>query len=126
MAEFIGSPAMNMIEAKRQGGGLLVHGIDLALNDLQRGALAGASVDGMVYGLRPEDVSLSDAGLPGMLAMIEPTGPETYLMVDTAIGKITVRVPGNVHQHVGEPVHLKWVAERAHLFEVSAAGRRLA
>ena len=134
VAEFIGSPSMNMIDTKRHGSGLLAHGIDLALNDRQRQALeaaagvaaAGGVAGDVVYGLRPEDVSIRDEGVPGMLSMIEPTGPETYLMVDTAVGKITVRVPGNVHHRVGDPVHLQWAADRAHLFEVRAAGRRLA
>ena len=117
VAEFIGSPAMNLISATRSGSALLSHGIELAVNDVQREALQRAGGADVVYGLRPECLAFSDSGLPGTLAMIEPTGPETYLLVDTAVGQLTVRVPGNPGQHVGERVHLQWQAENAHVFD---------
>jgi multiple sugar transport system ATP-binding protein len=117
VAEFIGSPAMNLISATRSGSALLSHGIELAANDVQREALQRAGGADVVYGLRPECLAFSDSGLPGTLAMIEPTGPETYVLVDTAVGQLTVRVPGNPGQHVGERVHLSWQAENAHVFD---------
>jgi multiple sugar transport system ATP-binding protein len=117
VAEFIGSPAMNLIDATRSGNTLLSHGIELAANDTQRAALQQAAGGELVYGLRPECLAFSDSGLPGTLAMIEPTGPETYLLVDTAVGQLTVRVPGNPGQRVGERVHLQWQAENAHVFD---------
>jgi multiple sugar transport system ATP-binding protein len=117
VAEFIGSPAMNLIAATRSGVSLLSHGIELAANDVQRAALQGTADGELVYGLRPECLAFSDSGLPGTLAMIEPTGPETYLLVDTAVGQLTVRVPGNPGQRVGERVHLQWQAENAHVFD---------
>jgi multiple sugar transport system ATP-binding protein len=117
VAEFIGSPAMNLIDATRSGTALLSHGIELAANDVQRAALQGSASGELVYGLRPECLAFSDSGLPGTLAMIEPTGPETYLLVDTAVGQLTVRVPGNPGQRVGERVHLQWQAENAHVFD---------
>jgi multiple sugar transport system ATP-binding protein len=117
VAEFIGSPAMNLIDATRSGNALLSHGIELAANDAQREALQRAAGGELVYGLRPECLAFADSGLPGTLAMIEPTGPETYLLVDTAVGQLTVRVPGNPGQRVGERVHLQWQAENAHVFD---------
>ncbi len=122
VAEFIGSPAMNMVGARQAanaGGaiGVGVKGVDLPITEPQRQALrAGAGAE-LVYGLRPESLAFADAGLPGTLAMIEPTGPETYVTVDTAVGPLTARVPGNVHQRVGDAVHLRWQAEAAHLFD---------
>ena len=56
--------------------------------------------------------------------MIEPTGPETYATVDTAVGKLTARVPGVLHARVGETVHLQWSADQAHLFD-RASGMRV-
>jgi multiple sugar transport system ATP-binding protein len=117
VAEFIGSPAMNLIDATRSGNALLSHGIELAANDAQREALQRAAGGELVYGLRPECLAFADSGLPGTLAMIEPTGPETDLLVDTAVGQLTVRVPGNPGQRVGERVHLQWQAENAHVFD---------
>jgi multiple sugar transport system ATP-binding protein len=124
VAEFIGSPAMNMVDAQRANGGIAAHGVDLVLNDTQRGALAAnASADTLLYGLRPEALAFADAGLPGTVSMLEPTGPETYAMLDTPVGKLTARVPGKVHHHVGERVFLHWSADAAHLFDAKSEAR---
>jgi len=125
VAEFIGSPAMNLITATRSGDKLLAHGIALDASPEQRQALQALAGNDMVYGLRPENLGFADSGLPGVLSMIEPTGPETYVTVDTAVGKLTVRVPGNARQHVGDRVHLQWQAQHAHVFD-AATDRRVA
>ncbi|MDH4051236.1 MAG: ABC transporter ATP-binding protein [Rubrivivax sp.] len=123
VAEFIGSPAMNIVAAERRDGTLSSHGVALALNDAQRSALAGHAGAQIVYGLRPENLNFGDDGLPGQLTMIEPTGPETYLTVDTAIGKLTARVPGHPRLRVGDTVHLGWQPEHAHLFDAGSGMR---
>ncbi|MEY5100247.1 MAG: hypothetical protein RJA36_2966, partial [Pseudomonadota bacterium] len=64
VAEFIGSPAMNMIDASCHGQRVTAHGVDLALNSRQQAALDVRGGGELVYGLRPEDLSLSDQGLP--------------------------------------------------------------
>ncbi|MFZ2988060.1 ABC transporter ATP-binding protein [Ideonella sp.] len=130
VAEFIGSPAMNMVTAQRSApGGLSAHGLSLLLSDVQRAALQahGAAGD-VIYGIRPEDLSLvsgAHAGaLPGTLSMLEPTGPETYVLVDTPIGTLTARVAGRVTQRVGDAVGLFWSPDAVHLFD-SASELRL-
>ena len=125
VAEFIGSPAMNLITAHRAQDGVLAHGHELPTTPAQRQALAAAQGADLVYGLRPENLAFADQGLAGTLSMIEPTGPETYVTVDTAVGKLTARVPGNVRRQVGDAVHLQWQAEQAHLFD-AASDLRLA
>ncbi|WP_396268308.1 ABC transporter ATP-binding protein [Ideonella sp.] len=125
VAEFIGSPAMNLVTAQRQGQALSAHGLALPLNGFQQAALGQAGE--VLYGIRPEHLQLSAAGasgsLPGTLAMLEPTGPETYALVDTPLGTLTARVPGTVAQKVGEAVSLAWAAEAAHLFDAKTEQR---
>jgi multiple sugar transport system ATP-binding protein len=123
VAEFIGSPAMNMVGSQRAANRLQAAGIDLALTPEQQGALQSANASEITYGLRPESLAFADAGLPGTLAMIEPTGPETYALVDTAVGKLTARVPGKVVHSVGEKVFLRWSAVDAHLFDTKSDKR---
>jgi multiple sugar transport system ATP-binding protein len=125
VAEFIGSPAMNMLDVLQLGAEVSAHGVALGLTDGQREALSNTSVSELVYGLRPENVSFADRGLPATLTMIEPTGPETYATVDTAVGKLTLRVPGNLRGQVGERVHVRWDPVHAHLFD-RASERRIA
>ncbi|SEK25547.1 multiple sugar transport system ATP-binding protein [Roseateles sp. YR242] len=126
VAEFIGSPTMNFVTAERQEQGLRAQGLALPVNAQQQASIAAiAGNGGCLYGLRPEHIRLADDGVPGQLVMIEPTGPETYLLVDTPLGQITSRVAGNPHLHVGDTVRLQWAAESAHLFD-AANERRLA
>jgi len=122
VAEFIGSPAMNFVAAQRGGDNAInALGLPLPATPEQRAALERAAGSALSYGVRPEDLTLASAGeagaLPGTLAMIEPTGPETYAMVDTPLGTWTARVPGKVAQRVGEAVALAWRGASAHLFD---------
>jgi multiple sugar transport system ATP-binding protein len=125
VAEFIGSPAMNMVGSQRAANGLSAKGVELALTAEQRDALQAADAAEVTYGLRPESLAFADAGLPGTVSMLEPTGPETYALVETPVGLLTARVPGKMHQHVGDAVFLRWSAGDAHLFD-SQTERRVA
>ncbi len=123
VAEFIGSPAMNMVGGQRAAHGLHAKGIELALTPEQRSALEAANGPDFTYGLRPESLGFGGTGLPGTVSMLEPTGPETYALVDTPVGLLTARVPGKVRQHVGEPVFLHWSPADAHLFDAATEKR---
>jgi multiple sugar transport system ATP-binding protein len=123
VAEFIGSPAMNIMTGQRAANGFASHGIELTLNEQQRGIIGDGHAEGILYGLRPEALSFSDAGLPGTISLLEPTGPETYALVDTPLGKMMARVPGKVHQRLGENVFLRWSADEAHLFDAKTEQR---
>ena len=63
VAEFIGSPAMNMIAAQPSAAGLVAEGFELALTDAQRAAIRTAGNPAVDYGLRPEDLSLAETGV---------------------------------------------------------------
>ena len=126
VAEFIGSPTMNFVSAQRGAAGLAASGQAMPVNAAQQAAI-GATGE-VLYGVRPEHIRLADGndgGLPGVLKMSEPTGPETYLLVDTPTGPMTARVAGNPHLNVGDAVRLQWAAESAHLFDAKDE-RRLA
>jgi multiple sugar transport system ATP-binding protein len=123
VAEFIGSPAMNFIAARRVDGALMAGDVALALTDEQRAALHGHGAEDLLYGIRPEALALSSHGLPGSIKMIEPTGPDTYAVIDTALGTLTARVPGSLHQSVGEHVLVTWPAAQAHLFDANSERR---
>lgn len=123
VAEFIGSPAMNMFDVAPTKEGVGSNGVNLPVSTAQQHAIATAS-NGLVYGLRPEDVTLVSSGLPGEILIVEPTGPETYVTVTSVIGNMTVRIPGRCQVSVGETTHLGWQADNVHLFD-SLNGRRL-
>ncbi len=80
VAQFIGSPAMNMVSAARKGDSLTLAGsgavIDVAPPD---GVAEGREI---LVGKRPEHVALSENGIPAKVKVVEPTGSETYVLVD--------------------------------------------
>ena len=101
VAGFIGSPTMNFIDGRveRQGeqtrfvfaGGAL----DLPCPDTVEATL----------GQRPEHIHLSaDAPWRGEVVLVEPTGADTYVVLKTGAGLITVRAPANTKVGLGESV----------------------
>jgi multiple sugar transport system ATP-binding protein len=120
VAEFIGSPAINWVSAQRALGGLAANGQMLALTEAQTERLP---VGDCLLGLRPEALQFADRGLPARIHLIEPTGPETYVAADTALGRLTARVPGQVRERVGDLVHLQWAPEALHLFDAHTQQR---
>jgi multiple sugar transport system ATP-binding protein len=125
VAEFIGSPAMNMIAAEQAGGAVRAGDVALPVTDAARAALAKTS-GSVTYGLRPEDVRFGggDGVVPGKLLMVEPTGPDTFATAETAMGRITARLPGRAPGAAGDAVALAWSASDVHLFD-AATGKRV-
>ena len=123
VAEFIGSPAMNMIEATRTDSGVAAMGVELPLEEGPLAILRQGAAKDLIYGLRPEALRFAEDGLPGTLRMTEPTGPETYAQVETAIGVLTLRVPGLLITQPGQSVHVRWSPESAHLFDAGTERR---
>ncbi len=120
VAEFIGSPAFNWFNAQRALGGLAANGQMLMLTEAQTERLPEGDC---LLGLRPEALQFADRGLPARIHLIEPTGPETYVAADTALGRLTARVPGQVRERVGDLVHLQWAPEALHLFDARTQQR---
>ena len=123
VAEFIGSPAMNFIAARVQGGRLLSGTQSLDITQAQASALAALEGREVQVGLRPEDIDFSCNSVAGTVVMVEPTGPETYVSVQTDLGRLTARVPGHVAQKVGDHVRLGWLPAAMHCFDTSSGLR---
>ncbi len=117
VAEFIGTPAINVVDAARSGTDLVSSsGYALPLSDEQRDRLGRSGSRSVSYAVRPEAIRLADRGVPGSVSALEPTGPETYCQVASEFGEFVVRVPGLYRSALGEAVHLDWDASSAHVF----------
>ena len=120
VAEFIGSPSINTFKATRDTAGLLRLPDGQAIGELKNG-VAGA----MTVGVRPEDLELrADGQLAGKVSLVEPTGPETYALVDVGHAEITVRMAGLPSLEPGEAVRVHVPPEAVHVFDASN-GKRL-
>jgi multiple sugar transport system ATP-binding protein len=117
VAGFIGSPAMNLLAGRVEGGAFHTEGG--AVLPLPPGAPAGA----VTYGIRPEHLLLGDDGVEATIVVVEPTGSETQVNLrigETALmGAFRERIAGRP----GDRLRVKPDLGLVHLF--GADGRRL-
>ena len=124
VAGFIGSPAMNFVNVEMAAGGLrLPCGVVLPLTSPLMPAAAP-----FVFGIRPEHLRLADAGavesIRGTVAVVEPTGSETTVIVESAGGRLTALLRERVDLAPGQTLLLKPLAGYGHVFDGS--GQRVA
>jgi len=123
VAGFIGSPAMNFLEAKIEGGKLFVNGASGLTMPVE---VADGSV---TAGIRPEHLAVANgdsAAFELTVQAVEPLGADTLIHGALEDGQsLTVRLSGTPPFREGGRVHLGLAAENLHLFH-SDSGRRLA
>jgi len=114
VAQFLGSPKMNVFDTEPVLGGLSVAGSG-------RLDLASAPADAIKLGVRPEDITLAAAGqgnLDGKVDVVERLGSDTYAYVALSDGAlVTVRLAGNARLSVGEAISLQFNRDELHLFD---------
>ena len=118
VATFIGSPTMNLLRGGTQPAGQFgIEGVSLDL-----APPAGAA--DMLLGVRPEHLQLQgDAPWRGRVSVVEPTGPDTYVMVDTAAGHVTLRTDAQTRVQPGDNVGLAVAPANAHWFDAKTEER---
>jgi multiple sugar transport system ATP-binding protein len=79
VAAFIGSPAMNLVEATVSDGEARFGSCAIALPG--GSALRAGAGRPIVLGLRPHDLKLADSGIPGRVLVVERLGTETHVVV---------------------------------------------
>jgi len=127
VAQFIGSPAMNVIKGtvRRSGGGAHVEAAGGVRWPLEGGP--GAEGQAVAYGIRPEHLSLAGGGggVPGQIIVVEPTGAETELLIQVGDAQVTLRTHGRPRVNPDEKVALVVDPANIHVFD-DATGQRLA
>ncbi len=123
VATFIGSPTMNLLAGTagptESGLGFRMGGAELAV------PCPAGSQTPVLLGLRPEHLVLRDHGdWRGRVSLVEPTGADTYVVVDTPEGAVTVRVSPDAACRVGETVALHLATDAPSWFN-PATGQRL-
>jgi multiple sugar transport system ATP-binding protein len=124
VAGFIGSPSMNFIPGTiKSNGSVYVEaagGLRLPVSK------APSASDGkpVVYGFRPEHMTLADDGVPAEVVVVEPTGSETQLVARMAGQDIVAIFRERYDLHPGQKIHLKPRADVVHLFD-KASGAKL-
>ncbi|MBE7157155.1 MAG: ABC transporter ATP-binding protein [Rhodospirillales bacterium] len=124
VAGFIGLPEMNFIQAERQGPCLRLD----CRADLPLPSPADLKAEPVLFGIRPEHLTIvpgqQSAAIAGTVAVVEPTGSETAVSVQTESGRVTVLLRERIRLTPGEPVSLQPAPGSGHVFD--ADGERLA
>ena len=121
VARFLGSPKMNMIE--------IAAGQAPSFGTLDLGARPAGHAGRLLLGVRPEDIRIVDAGVPGLagcIRLVEALGAEYYVHVETAVGELIARVMDKrLRPTCGDAVALRPAPGAFHLFD-EATGTRIA
>ncbi len=126
VAQFIGSPAMNLLR------GTLRRGAEGAIVELADGARlpapdgsSGGDGQSVIFGTRPEHLALADSGLAVQVAVVEPTGADTFVACRHQGQELAVVFRERHAFTPGGTIHLRPDPRRAHLFD-ARSGQRLA
>jgi multiple sugar transport system ATP-binding protein len=127
VASFIGSPAMNLLQATPDQGGARIGDYVVPID---RTAAARSSGE-ITVGVRPESWRLvpdGEGGLPVTVSVIEELGADAYMYgtsdVEGTPRDVIVRLEGRRAVEKGATVHVTTDPERVHVFD-TATGARL-
>jgi multiple sugar transport system ATP-binding protein len=124
VAGFIGSPAMNLLELPATAEGVQFGD---TVYPVQRAVLSEAHGDKVILGVRPEDLDLSEHGIPVTVEVTEVLGADAYVHGTTRIGEsdlpIIARVDGRRPPEKGEQVHFTPKQGHVHVFDVDSGAR---
>jgi multiple sugar transport system ATP-binding protein len=123
VAEFIGSPPMNLLRGRWAG-----EGIEIAEGVVFRLAGKGAASGAVVLGVRPEDIRLSRsaerAEAQAEIVLIESIGPEVWVELIWGGAPIRATVPADFAGTLGERIGITVDPSKVHLFNPKT-GRRI-
>ena len=119
VAGFIGSPSMNMLAGVISSGGVDVGGVVLPMPTGMKAA-EGRTV---TYGIRPEHLGMGETGLTGTVAVVEPTGSETHVVVRFDGREVVAMFRDRVAFRPGDTLILRPDPDKVHLFDKDSGVR---
>jgi multiple sugar transport system ATP-binding protein len=116
VAQFIGSPAMNLFDGVVRSGAVEALGARWP-------ATGGVEGQKVKYGIRPEHLEPAASGIAAEVVVVEPMGAETELLVKAGDATFTVMTRGRSTARPGERIFLAPQAAHAHVFDASTGLR---
>jgi multiple sugar transport system ATP-binding protein len=123
VAEFIGSPAMNLIKGRMDGNGASTFVADAGISLPVGQTISAASGQPLVYGVRPEHFRLADDGLPAEIVVLEPTGSETLVALNAQGQELVAVFRERLSGRPGDLIHIKPDVRLAHVFDAKSGVR---
>ena len=120
VAQFIGSPPMNIVRGGLEGRHFLTNGARID-------SPVGGHMDKAILGVRPEDcavVAPEDGALKGAIYATELIGDHTLVTVETGGGKLTVKASKDFNGNQGDAIGVALRREHLYVFD-AATGQRI-
>jgi multiple sugar transport system ATP-binding protein len=121
VAGFLGSPAMNFIDGRIDAGAVVAaDGTRLPISSevtIEDGRL-------VTWGLRPEHVDLDPTGIATTVEVVEPTGPDTQLLLRLAGKPLVALLRKRVDIRPGQSLNIRIDPSHVHPFD-SETGVRI-
>jgi multiple sugar transport system ATP-binding protein len=116
---FLGSPRMNLLPASAADDAIVAGAFRLPRP-------AGSLPARLEVGIRPEHVTVGDAGEPGEVLAVEPLGAETHLVVRVGGHDLRAQARGFASHRRGDAVRVSIDRDRALVFDAGGEGARVA
>jgi multiple sugar transport system ATP-binding protein len=118
VAQLVGSPKVNLLNAARENGTMTLQGSDVHLPSCEVCSDPTNLPGEFILGIRPEDIRPDPGGLfAGEITLTEPLGVETLVHIKIGDQMLVSTVPGISGLRRGETVRFGIVRERLHFFD---------
>ena len=127
VAGFIGSPAMNFINVKLEGGYIVTNGLNLKVPEGALKVLREKGYEGkeLIFGIRPEDVNTEAAFLEtfpesvvkATISVSELLGSESHLYCQVGDNEFIAKVDARDYLETGATIELGFDLNKAHFFD---------
>jgi multiple sugar transport system ATP-binding protein len=117
VAQFIGSPSMNVFTGTVRGGAVAALGASWPLPPG-----VGAEGQAVHYGIRPTDLVLAEQGIAAKVVVVEPTGAETELLVQVGEQQLVLVMHGRTQAQPDDTVYRSLNPAMVHVFDGAASG----
>jgi multiple sugar transport system ATP-binding protein len=113
VAEFVGSPSMNFIDGRVEGG--------VFANDAVQISVQRPDTEQITIGIRPEHIRVltepQNGAIPATVYVTELMGNETFVFLSAGNNRLIARAPAEFRADVESPVWLRIESEKAHFFD---------
>jgi multiple sugar transport system ATP-binding protein len=123
VAQFIGSPSMNVIAGQFATDGSATVTTPSGLRIPVPAVPAGRAGQAVHLGIRPEHIRLDPAGIPATIVVIEPTGAETQLTMDVQGSEMIAVLHSRLDARPGDVIGIAADPALLHLFEAEGGAR---
>ncbi|MCJ8328789.1 MAG: sn-glycerol-3-phosphate ABC transporter ATP-binding protein UgpC [Lentisphaeria bacterium] len=120
VAEFIGNPAMNILDLTFEADSLTGNGINLKLDDRLAKIAQDNGAKKLAFGVRPESFKIEkgeiDGALQGVVEIIEKLGDSQLIYIKVGDSTIVTKIDSHISLEDGEKVSAIPHFDRCHLF----------